>query len=132
VTLVWNNDDVKRIYASMFEPGLAFKSLELPKSSYGLMQADEVRDTSGRPAGLSIFVGYTVNEAKFLSVAIVNADQAEPGTEVVVTWGEPDGGSRKPNVERHRQTTVRAIVAPNPYAKYAQAMKSATLGKQHA
>jgi glycine cleavage system aminomethyltransferase T len=132
VTLVWNNEDVTRIYASMFEPGPAFKAMELPKSSYGLMQGDEVRDTSGKIVGMSIFVGYTVNEAKFLSVAIVNADQAEPGAEVVVTWGEPNGGSRKPNVERHRQTTVRATVAPNPYAKYAQTMKNAALVKDHA
>jgi vanillate/3-O-methylgallate O-demethylase len=115
VTLVWDNEDVKRIYASMLEPGLAYKSLELPKSSYGFQQCDEVRNQSGQLVGLSNFVGYTVNEAKFLSIAIVDASDAVPGTEVIVTWGEPDGGSRKPSVEQHRQTAVRATVARVPY-----------------
>jgi vanillate/3-O-methylgallate O-demethylase len=117
VTLVWDNEDVKRIYASMLEPGLAYKSLELPKSSYGFQQCDEVRNRSGQLVGLSNFVGYTVNEAKFLSIAIVDASEAAPGTEVIVTWGEPDGGSQKPTVERHRQTAVRATVARVPYVQ---------------
>lgn len=127
VTLVWNDEDIVRIYASLMGPGLPFKYMELPKASYGFQQCDEVRSTAGDLVGLSNFVGYTVNEAKFLSVAIVNADHAQPGTEVLVTWGEPDGGSRKPQVEKHRQTTVRATVAPAPYAKTVQMMKNAAM-----
>jgi vanillate/3-O-methylgallate O-demethylase len=33
---------------------------------------------------------------------------------VTVTWGEPDGGSTKPTVERHRQIDVRTEVHPWP------------------
>ena len=36
------------------------------------------------------------------------------GYDVIVTWGEPDGGSSKPAVERHRQMQVRATVHPWP------------------
>ena len=36
--------------------------------------------------------------------------QAVDGAEVIVTWGEEDGGSSKPTVERHRQTEVRATL----------------------
>ena len=127
VTLVWDKADVERIYGSLQGEGLPFKYMEMPKSSYAFQQYDEVCDVAGRRIGFSNFVGYTVNEAKFLSVAVVDADQAEPGTQVQVTWGEPDGGSAKPAVERHRQTTVRAIVAPNPYARSAQQHKNAAL-----
>lgn len=130
VTLVWNAEDVSRIYASLLEPGLPCKYMELPKSSYSFQHYDEVRDVQGDLVGFSKYVGYTVNEAKFLSVAVVDQDLAAPGTEVVVTWGEPGGGSRKPGVERHRQTTVRATVAPNPYAKAAQQQKNANLVKE--
>lgn len=127
VTLVWNAEDVARIYASLLGPDLPFKYMELPKSSYAFQQHDEVRSAHGDQIGFSKFVGYTVNEAKFLSVAIVAPEFAVPGTQVLVIWGEPDGGSRKPTVERHRQTTVRATVAPNPYAKAAQKQKNAAL-----
>ena len=33
------------------------------------------------------------------------------GSEVVVVWGEENGGSRKPVVERHVQTNIRATVS---------------------
>jgi hypothetical protein len=35
-------------------------------------------------------------------------------------WGEPGGGSKKPTVERHVQTEIRAIVSPVPYAEVAR------------
>jgi vanillate/3-O-methylgallate O-demethylase len=37
-----------------------------------------------------------------------------------VIWGEPDGGSRKATVERHKQLEVRAIVSPAPYSVVAR------------
>ena len=45
-----------------------------------------------------------------LSLAVVDIDQSEPGTEVTLVWGEEGGGSAKPVVERHVQTEIRAIV----------------------
>jgi glycine cleavage system aminomethyltransferase T len=117
VTLVWNKDDVAKVRDSWFEPGLPCKYMEMPVSYYAFQHADEVRTPDGRLVGLSAFVGYTVNERETLSLAMVDLPEAAPGTEVAVTWGEPDGGSRKPHVERHRQTTIRAVVAPTPYAK---------------
>ena len=132
VTLVWNDEDVTRVYASLFGTEIPFKYMDLPRASYAFQQCDEVRNRNGEMVGLSKYLAYTVNEAKFLSVAVVNADHAEPGTEVLITWGEPDGGSRKPAVERHRQTTVRATVAPAPYARTVQTMKNAPMVKEHA
>jgi vanillate/3-O-methylgallate O-demethylase len=46
---------------------------------------------------------------------MLDAAHAVPGTSVLLTWGEPNGGSRKPQVEQHEQTTIRATVAPAPF-----------------
>lgn len=132
VTLVWEKDDVLKIFASLLEPGLPYKYLDMPKSSYGWMHNDEVRSPSGDLVGLSVFTGYTVNESKFLSIAFVRPDHATPGTQVLHVWGEPDGTSRQANVEKHRQTTIRAVVAPTPYAKSVQVLKNADLTQRAA
>ncbi len=68
-------------------------------------------------------------EREILSLASMDATHATPGTELLLTWGEPDGGSRKLHVERHQQTQVRVTVAPAPYAAVVQKMKHETLGK---
>ena len=52
-----------------------------------------------------------------LSLAIVDVEHSEPGTEVTLVWGEENGGSSKPVVERHVQTEIRATVSPVPYAE---------------
>jgi vanillate/3-O-methylgallate O-demethylase len=59
-----------------------------------------------------------------LSLVMLDRDHAEPGTELVLTWGEPDGGSRKPNVERHRQCEVRVTVAPAPISTFVRERKT--------
>lgn len=129
VTLVWNPDDVAAIQGSLFTPGIAYKHIELPVASYGFPQADAVRTRDGRLVGMAGFCGCSTNENAMLSLAVVDEDQAEPGTRLVLTWGEPDGGSRKPQVEWHRQFEVRVIVAPAPYAAAVRRMKAAGIGK---
>lgn len=123
VALAWNTDDVLRIYASQFSEGPAFKSIRFPASDYAQMQRDEVRAPDGRLIGLSTHGGYTVNEKTVISHCIIDAEFAEPGTEVIITWGEPGGGSRKPFVERHEQTTVRATVESVPFASTVRTLK---------
>ena len=127
VTLVWNTDDVTRIYRSQFGDGPVYKQIELPVADYGFPQADQVRNAAGEHVGLSFQCGYTVNEAVVLSLAALDAKHAIPGTEVQLTWGEPDGGSRKPHVERHQQMTIRATVAPIPYAETVRRLRDSTL-----
>jgi syringate O-demethylase len=55
-----------------------------------------------------------------LTLAVMDPDYAEPGTEVIFVWGEENGGTAKPTVERHMQTQMRAIVSPVPYAEVAR------------
>ena len=129
VTLVWDNEDVLRITGSLLEPGVPYKYLDLPVADYGNMQhRDEVRTLDGQLIGLSTYTGYTGNERKILSIALLDTGHATPGEEVTILWGEPDGGSRKPRVEFHQQTLVRATVAPAPYASAVQQMMRAPVG----
>jgi syringate O-demethylase len=76
--------------------------------------------TGGKTVGLSTWVGYSANEGRMLTIAILDAEHAEPGTEVTFVWGEEGGGTRKPTIERHVQMEIRAIVSPVPYAETAR------------
>jgi hypothetical protein len=120
VTLVWNKDDLQRLYVSQFGPGPRYKSVELPIPVYGAPHYDTVTDSKGRSIGLAGWCSYSANERALLQLGFLDPAHATPGTEVNIVWGEPDGGSRKAAVERHEQTTVRATVAPAPYSKVVQ------------
>jgi syringate O-demethylase/vanillate/3-O-methylgallate O-demethylase len=115
VVLVWDRGDVRRVYASQFGEGPRCKSIEFPVAYYAWNQFDEVRDAAGALAGLSCHAGYINPDGEMLSLAMLDPAHAVPGTSVLLTWGEPGGGSRKPQVERHEQTAIRATVAPAPF-----------------
>lgn len=119
VTLALDSADVVRTMSSMLQKGDRAKTIDFPSAVYAMHPYDQVlRD--GRLVGLSTWIGYSVNEGTMLALAMVDADSAEPGTEVSLLWGEPDGGTRKPTVERHVQTEIKAIVAPVPYSEVAR------------
>ncbi len=52
-----------------------------------------------------------------LTLAILDEEFAQPGNEVTLIWGEPNGGTSKPTVEPHVQTEIRAVVSPSPYTE---------------
>jgi syringate O-demethylase len=41
---------------------------------------------------------------------MIDEEFAIEGSEVTILWGEENGGSSKPTVERHLQTEIRAII----------------------
>jgi len=98
------------VLASMFEEGDRFKHLEFPGAQYSTLPFDKVLD-GDRLVGLSTYTTYTANVRTFFSLAMVDESHAKDGTEVKVVWGEEDGGSAKPTVERHVQTEIRATVS---------------------
>ena len=51
---------------------------------------------------------------------MVDESVSADGTEVTIIWGEPDGGTAKPLVERPVQTEVRATVGPCPISESAR------------
>ena len=119
VTFAWNAEDVIRVIASMFVPGEdPYKYLDLPLSNYGSANYDKVmRD--GKTVGLSMFTGYSYNERCVLSLGTVDPD-VEIGDELILVWGEENGGTKKTTVERHRQVEIRVKVAPTPYSQDAR------------
>lgn len=119
VTLVWDSRDFAAAVESFFDKDrLPGKFIELPKARYAQFPTDRVLK-DGQDVGISFDSGYLANERAFISLATIDLAHAEPGTEVVVIWGE-DPNTRKPQVEPHRQLSIRATVAPSPYFDYAR------------
>ncbi|GKX34230.1 MAG: glycine cleavage system protein T [Rhizobiaceae bacterium MnEN-MB40S] len=114
MTLVWNREHVLSVFAGMMDDeALPAKLMEMPAAHYATHPYDRVQD-GGKDVGVSISPVFSANERAWISLAILDEAVARPGAEVSVLWGEPDGGSAKPNVEPHRQTPVRATVQPWP------------------
>lgn len=120
VTLALDNEDVMRVQSSALSKGDRAKFMEYPSAVYAMHPFDEVRAEDGSLAGLSTWIGYTANEGKFLTLAMLDAKYAEPGTKVSLIWGEPNGGTSKPTVEPHVQTAIKAVVAAVPYVEAAR------------
>jgi syringate O-demethylase len=114
VTLVLDDEDVTRTLGSMLRPaGERAKYFEWPNAVYSMHPYDNVT-VDGQTVGVSTWVCYSANEGKMLTLGVLDAEYAEPGTEVTFVWGEENGGTAKPTVERHEQTEIHAVVAPVP------------------
>ncbi|SPF80214.1 aminomethyltransferase family protein [Pseudoprimorskyibacter insulae] len=114
VTLVWDKESILEIFGGLMDvDGLPPKLMEMPAGHYAAHPYDAVT-LNGAGVGISTYPVYTANERAWISLAVVNGDLAAPGTKVNVLWGEADGGTGKPVVERHRQMTVGATVQPWP------------------
>ena len=116
VTLHWNREDVVSLFATMFQTSDRAKYLEMPASHYATHPFDAVLK-NGRLVGLSTYSAYTSNGREWISLAMVDDSVSSVGTELAVMWGEKDGGSSKPVVERHVQRAIRATVGPSPYCE---------------
>jgi vanillate/3-O-methylgallate O-demethylase len=119
VTFAWNAEDVADVYKSLLEPGDPYKFIDLPISNYASASFDKLTGKGGKTVGLSMFAGYSYNERSVLSLGVVDHD-VEFGTELTLVWGEENGGTKKPTVERHKQKEIRAVVSPVPYSKVAR------------
>ena len=119
VTLTWNSNDVIRIFSTMFLAENRAKYMDMPASHYATLPYDKIM-VDGKQVGISTYPVYTANGRVWISLSMVDAGFSATGTEVTVVWGEPDGGSSKPVVERHIQTTVRATVGPCPFSDEAR------------
>ena len=120
VTLVWNGEDIARVFGSLFRNGADIaKYMDLPLANYSTLPYDKVLK-NGTIVGVSTYTGYTYNERAMVSLAVVDNQHSEVGTEVTLVWGEEGRGSSKPTVERHEQALIRATVAAVPYAQVAR------------
>jgi glycine cleavage system aminomethyltransferase T len=120
VTLALDSGSVTDALYTMFDKGeLRAKFMEFPSAVYSMHPFDRV-EVDGKLVGLSTWIGYSSNEGKMLTLAMLDEEYATPGTEVDFIWGEPDGGTTKLTVEPHRQVTIKAVVASVPYSEVAR------------
>ena len=120
VTLALEDADVMKVINSQLgKANERGKFMEFPSAVYSMHPYDQVL-AHGKPAGISTWIGYSSGERRMLTIAVLDAEHAEPGTEVTLVWGEENGGTRKPTVEKHKQMEIRAIVSPVPYAETAR------------
>ncbi len=120
VTLALDNEDMMRVMSSLFAEGDRAKYFEFPSAVYAMHPFDEVRNAAGEFIGVSTWVGYSSNEGKMLTLAMIDPDEVEMGKEVKLVWGEPNGGTTKPTVEPHVQTEIKAVISPVPYSNVAR------------
>jgi syringate O-demethylase len=116
VTLALNDEDVTKVIASQFKKEGRGKFVEFPSAVYSMHPFDKVLH-GDKTVGVSTWIGYSSNEGKMLTLAVLDDEFADPGREVSLIWGEPNGGTSKPTVEPHVQMEIRAIVSPVPYVQ---------------
>jgi syringate O-demethylase len=119
VTLALDNGDILQCIGTTLFASDRTKFMDFPSAVYSMHPFDKVLK-DGKLAGVSTWVGYSSNERRMLTLAVLDEAYAEPGTEVTFVWGEEGGGSAKPTVERHAQMEIRAVVSPVPYAEVAR------------
>jgi syringate O-demethylase len=127
VTLALDTADVLKAIGSQLETGDRAKFMEFPSAVYSMHPFDLVKG-DGKPVGVSTWIGYSSNERRMLTLAILDAEWAEPGKRVKLVWGEENGGTAKPGVERHTQIELNATVSPAPYVEVARKQYAGSTG----
>ncbi|MFF2486139.1 aminomethyl transferase family protein [Microbacterium sp. NPDC058062] len=109
VFIEWDNEDVSRIITdSLFKTEDRPRELDVP-GSMEAVHLDRVM-IGDRLVGVSYYTGYTVSNGSWVSLGLIDEADAEDGAEVIVVWGEDDGGAGKPLTQPHVQTEVRGTV----------------------
>jgi len=105
VTLVLNAHDVREAFGA--DPGFI-----LSYARYRL-EAAEAR------VGMTFYSAFIDSLGTILSLALINNQQATPGTQVTVVWGEHPGSGTSPGADLGFKR-IRAIVQPAPYNQFAR------------
>ncbi|KAI9159182.1 glycine cleavage t protein (aminomethyl transferase) [Paramyrothecium foliicola] len=103
VTLVWNNDDVVDVFASLFTDK-PHEFMEMPRALLGPVIGSTVQ-VNNSTVGVAVSRCYSYWFKKTISLGIVDKKHSNPGTAVEVIWGS----------EGSNQKTIRAVVQPAPY-----------------
>jgi vanillate/3-O-methylgallate O-demethylase len=110
VMLVWNSEDVLKIYASLFddEPdSIDLPPLPVKTSETHFDFAIPVLTNDYKLAGFATNRGYSPRTKKYISITHLDIEYAKEGTELLVKYGR----------EGARQIMIRATVQNAPYKK---------------
>jgi glycine cleavage system aminomethyltransferase T len=119
VTLALDSADVMKAMGTMFEKSNRAKYFDFPSAVYSTWPYDKVMK-NGKTIGISTWIGYSSNEGRMLTLAMLDNEHAQTGDEVTFVWGEQPGTGSKATVESHIQVEIRATVAPVPYVEVAR------------
>jgi vanillate/3-O-methylgallate O-demethylase len=103
-TLVWNEEDVADVYASLFRKDAPYQYMEMPRNGLGCVFADKVVK-DGATVGVSTSRCYSHYFRQMLSLCVLDVALIDPATEVTVIWGRPGA----------LQKRIRCTVARAPY-----------------
>lgn len=111
VTLVWNHEDIMKVFASYFEKDEEpYEDMAFPQD-FGIMGPAENRFyqhkvlKDGKTVGVSMWRTYTLYYRETISLCCIDAELAEVGTDISLIWG---------NIGK-RQLEIRAKVGRYPY-----------------
>lgn len=111
VTLVWEPEDIMKVFHSFYEQGEEpYDDMPFPQD-FGIMGPAENKylqntvSKNGKVVGVSMWRTYTLYYRSTISLCCIDADQAQIGNEVEITWGERGG----------RQIQIRAKVERYPF-----------------
>jgi syringate O-demethylase len=119
VTLALDSADVMKAMGTIFDKGERAKFFEFPSAVYSTWPYDRV-SKNGKTIGVSTWIGYSSNEGKMLTLAMLDNEHAQPGNDVTFTWGQQPGTGSRATVESHVPVDIRATVAPVPYVEVAR------------
>lgn len=103
--LVWNTDDVIDVFASLFRDGERFQQMDMPRTIVRhAIDPDKVLK-QGKVVGCSTSRVYSSYLRKMISLCVIDKHLTEPGTEVVVIWGNKGGPQKE----------IRALVTKVPF-----------------
>lgn len=111
VWLEWNHDDTARVLADA-ELDQEDRPRLLPTPAT-LENYDEIL-VDGSAVGFTRFHAYNINVPGWVSMAAIDENLAEDGTEVEIVWGDHDNGEGNPYVPNHVRTQIRATVRNQP------------------
>ena len=103
VTLALDNEDVLTGVCRLVPAEARRPRQVLRVPERGLLRCTRSTRSSrdGKTVGVSTWIGYSSNEGRMLTLAMIDPEYAEPGKEVTLVWGEQNGGTSKPTVEPH-------------------------------
>ncbi|MFJ7241781.1 aminomethyl transferase family protein [Streptomyces olivaceus] len=106
VTLVMNPDDVRSALGA--------------DNDYVNTLAKQRVEREGELVGSTEYTAFSDPYGTMLSLALLSEEQAKPGTEVIVVWGDHPGGDVAPDADLGL-ARIRATVQPCPYNEFARA-----------
>ncbi|HWH26908.1 MAG TPA: hypothetical protein VNT53_09710 [Pseudolysinimonas sp.] len=120
VTLVWDADSFAEATKGLVTPvdGLTTLPISPLIANYAGAQLDAVQH-DGKTVGVAWQSGFMASDKVFATVAIVDEEFGEPGTELTLLWGDSRVFPRQ-DLEEHRQFPIKVTVAPAPWASYAR------------